>query len=609
MTLNPGDVPTSIDYTSKDYYALRNDLITRVSEALTINGQTKWTGNDPADFGVVMLEAFAHVGDVLNYYIDRVANENFLSTASQRQSVINIARMYGYEPTGYLAATLNVTFTSTNSSNVTLPVGTQVSTKLSFNDVVQTVTFTTLADVIVPANSNAVVGVVQGIKASSIVSNNATYGYKATDSASGLPNQSYSLPENQIVDDSLQVYVESPDGSTFYEWQKVEHLTDAGSNDSVYAVEIDANNYLTLVFGDSTSGAIPPQNSKIYVDYLIGGGTIGNINPGVSMSVYVPRVGAPTKITASSTTSGLGGTDPESTDSIRTNAPLVLSTVNRAITTQDYANVALRVSGVAKASAVATNRSSVTLYIAPQANFGSGNLTPGVSSGQADSSWLTLASKVYPFLSDKIQIGTSVTLSPPTYVLVDTNIKYSKYAQYSDADVIAGIQNALISKYDYNYLTFDDVIYPEEVESLLRSVPGVKNVRIDTLCRHGASGRNTLNGTPAEIFVFSSNGTYLTITPVASLSALTLTNGTISPSFNSTKFLYTVAVTSGQTSVSITPTSASATSITVNGTTVSSGSSVSISTPVSVNIPVNIVVIGDDGISQTTYVLNMYRSA
>ena len=41
-----------------------------------------------ADFGNVLLELFAHIGDILSYYQDRVANESFLGTAVTRRSVI-----------------------------------------------------------------------------------------------------------------------------------------------------------------------------------------------------------------------------------------------------------------------------------------------------------------------------------------------------------------------------------------------------------------------------------------------------------------------------------------------------------------------------------------
>jgi len=58
--VNP--TPTFIDYTSRDYYSLREDLILRVKESLPA-----WNGDDPADFGVALVESFAYMGDVVNY--------------------------------------------------------------------------------------------------------------------------------------------------------------------------------------------------------------------------------------------------------------------------------------------------------------------------------------------------------------------------------------------------------------------------------------------------------------------------------------------------------------------------------------------------------------
>ncbi|NIN94975.1 MAG: t4-like baseplate wedge, partial [Anaerolineae bacterium] len=42
----------------------------------------EWTDYESeADFGNVLLQLFAHMGDILSYYQDRVANESFLGTA------------------------------------------------------------------------------------------------------------------------------------------------------------------------------------------------------------------------------------------------------------------------------------------------------------------------------------------------------------------------------------------------------------------------------------------------------------------------------------------------------------------------------------------------
>ena len=115
MSITPvSSIPVSIDYTGRDYYSLREALIARIQERVP-----DWTAADPADFGVALVEAFAYLGDVVSYYIDRTANEAFLQTAVQRSSLLNIAQTFGYIPAGYRQASLTLTF---SNSSVNLPV-------------------------------------------------------------------------------------------------------------------------------------------------------------------------------------------------------------------------------------------------------------------------------------------------------------------------------------------------------------------------------------------------------------------------------------------------------------------------------------------------------
>ncbi|NEP18550.1 MAG: hypothetical protein F6J97_16885, partial [Leptolyngbya sp. SIO4C1] len=50
--------------------------------------------NDPA---IALLDAWAVVADVLTFYQERIANEGYLLTATERRSVLELARMIGYE--------------------------------------------------------------------------------------------------------------------------------------------------------------------------------------------------------------------------------------------------------------------------------------------------------------------------------------------------------------------------------------------------------------------------------------------------------------------------------------------------------------------------------
>jgi len=81
-----------IDYLARDYNSFRQALIDLIPAKLP-----EWTDRSEADFGIVLIELFAYMGDILSYYQDRIANEAFLTTAQERRSVINHLRLIGYE--------------------------------------------------------------------------------------------------------------------------------------------------------------------------------------------------------------------------------------------------------------------------------------------------------------------------------------------------------------------------------------------------------------------------------------------------------------------------------------------------------------------------------
>ena len=152
----------SIDYTSRDYASILADMT-----KLIPNFSPEWTNRDPADFGMTLLELFSYMGDILNYYIDRSANEGFITTATQRQSVLELARMLGYTPTDATASTVTLTFQNSTASSVTLPAKTQVATSLIANSTTSQVIFETDAAVTIPAkvgsvNGSATVAATQG---------------------------------------------------------------------------------------------------------------------------------------------------------------------------------------------------------------------------------------------------------------------------------------------------------------------------------------------------------------------------------------------------------------------------------------------------------------
>lgn len=617
--------PVTIDYTSRDYFSLREALIDRIRTRLPA-----WAGDNPADFGLALVEAFAYMGDVVNYYVDRVANESYLPTATQRQSILNIARTYGYSPAGFRAASLTLQFVNSGASSVTFPAGTQVSGSISSGDAVFSLTFTTETSVTVPAQVGEVAGTATvpafqyeqvADRAENIATGPDDIAGELLAVSAGLPEQTYQLLENQVVQGSVEVYVQN--GATFEQWQEVAHLIDFGPNDPVFSVVSDANEFQFVVFGDGVSGTIPPLNSIIKTRYKFGGGASGNIStnliteiqkvPGLTDS-EAALLAATVEVTNSSV--GVGGSSPEDNESIRENAPLALTALNRAITLKDYAALAVQVPGVGKAKAVADIWTSVNLYIAPQRNVGSLDQFPGFSSDPAAGGvllpeWNSLQSSVGQFLTDRTQIGVTATILPPTYTPVSVDVFYTKQPQFSEQAIEVAIIQQLFDSYSYVNSSFGAIIHPEEIEATIRRVPGVTNARVVNLHREGTSAtRGILIGAPNELFVFLyDNISVVALSSNATLSALVPSVGTLSPSFNASFGSYSLAVPNGTTSLTLTATSTSAAAVIRAGSVVyASGAGIPVTVPVGTT-DFEILVTAADGITFKEYVVTITRAS
>ena len=65
----------------------------------------------PDDPTIALLDAWATVGDVLGFYLDRIADEGYLTTATQPGSILALASLVGYQPAPSLAAQAYLAYT------------------------------------------------------------------------------------------------------------------------------------------------------------------------------------------------------------------------------------------------------------------------------------------------------------------------------------------------------------------------------------------------------------------------------------------------------------------------------------------------------------------
>jgi predicted phage baseplate assembly protein len=85
---------------------------------------------DDDDFSIALLDAAATMADVLTFYQERIANESYLRTATERRSLLELARLIGYELRPGVAASVFLAFTMDDTpgapSETTVDIGTKV---------------------------------------------------------------------------------------------------------------------------------------------------------------------------------------------------------------------------------------------------------------------------------------------------------------------------------------------------------------------------------------------------------------------------------------------------------------------------------------------------
>jgi uncharacterized phage protein gp47/JayE len=437
-----------IDYTSRDYTSIRQDLINLIPAF-----NPAWTTRDPADFGITMVDLFSYMGDLINFYIDRATNEGFISTASQRESVLQMASLLGYTPTPSSAAIVSLTFTNTTGADVVVPAGTQIATTTVVDGISTQVIFETDTDATVPAAAGGVNGT---------VSVNATQGYTIADEplgvSTGAPSQVFKLFNSPVIWNSIQVSV----NGVPYSYSS--SLIENNIYDPVFTVVNDADGYTYVVFGDGIGGRIPPVAGTITATYRVGAGAAGNVAAG-SLTYFLSNVTG--GVLVSNNVAAAGGADEESTDSIRNNAPLAMRALRRAVSLKDYAYLALQVSGVAKAVATASTFNSVTLYMAPFGDSGVDNV------GGPSAAFTSIANDVYAYFVDKVAPNVTLTITQPTYVPIDLEVTVNVLPQYRQDIVTSAAMAAAKDLVSQDNSFFADRIPVQYILNAISAVPGV----------------------------------------------------------------------------------------------------------------------------------------
>jgi hypothetical protein len=108
LTNRPG--LTALAYRVGTHAQFKQRMLARLSAAERSALAGLQTRQDD-DFAIALLDTWATVADVLTFYQERIANESYLRTATERLSLVQLARLIGYELQPGVAASTYLAFT------------------------------------------------------------------------------------------------------------------------------------------------------------------------------------------------------------------------------------------------------------------------------------------------------------------------------------------------------------------------------------------------------------------------------------------------------------------------------------------------------------------
>jgi hypothetical protein len=409
-------LPTTIvDYTDKDFDALRFRLRNLIRSVFP-----EWTDFNVANFGNLLIELFAHVGDVLTFYQDTMARQARISTATQRRALLGLVKLIGYTPLSATPATVDVTISLAASpvGSVTFPAGTFVRTQ----EITDPISYQLLADAVIPAGASPATVTVAA-------ENSETH--DEVFSTNGLANQQFTLARSPYIDASAIVTA----GNGLY--SQVENFLSSTPSDTHYTVTVDQADKATIRFGNAINGAIPVGN--VFVEYKTGGGSAGRVEANklvVLEGAWSDSFGNAIIPTVTNPLASSGGADRQSVAQIKERAPATIRAISRSVTRDDFAINARRVADVARAIMVTRNEdpgvpeNAGFLYVVP------------VGGGTASSTLLsqveTMVTVTYP-----ATLTFSVTVATAIYKTIDVfAVVYIKQGQ-NKPSVAQAIRDAL----------------------------------------------------------------------------------------------------------------------------------------------------------------------
>ena len=336
--------------TELDFDTIKSNLVT------FMQSQTEFTDYDFTGSGLtVLMDLLSYNTHYMAYYLNMVANEMFLDSASRRSSVVSIVKHLGYVPKSSTSSSANVTLSivATESDNSNWPTSITIPKHSKFSVKVDSVSYdfyTTTAYTATSYIDNTTDNTRTFTLTNVVLKEGKLGNIRYTVNKTGL-EEKYILPDPTIDTTSLVVKVLTSASDTIYDnYVLYNNIKDLTESSKVYFLQEVEDGKFEVYFGDGTLGAKLDQGYIVDIDYMSTKGAVANGAGGddstsarsFTMSTTISYGGsANAEVETIVTKASTGGTDAETINSIKYNAPKSFKAQDRAVTAEDYKTIVL----------------------------------------------------------------------------------------------------------------------------------------------------------------------------------------------------------------------------------------------------------------------------
>ena len=284
------------------------------------------------------------------------------------------------------------------------------------------------------------------------------------------------LPQIQLEDDE-----------SIEPWFPARDLLGSGPADRRFVAEVETDGRAYLRFGDDKFGLRPARGTGFAARYRVGNGVRGNV--GADAIAYVvtgdAAIGA-----ARNPLPAWGGVEPESIEEVLQIAPSAFRVQERAVTPEDYAEMAQRHPEVQRAAAtIRWTGSWYTVFLTID-RFGGRPVDPGFEE------------ELRAHLERYRLAGHDLEVDGPRYVSLEVEMLVCVMPEYFRSDVKAVLLEVLGNRtlpdgqrgvFHPDNLTFGQPVYLSRLYEAAQAVEGVDRVEITRFQRQGLDDTKPLD--------------------------------------------------------------------------------------------------------------------